>query len=105
MIPDRAVASPTAVTRTRRLPPAATVPATTLAPGSLATGRDSPVIIDSSTSAPPSATMPSAGTRDPGPGADQDQVSRAQRCERDALDSRVRHPLGGVPGAVRPGHR
>ena len=66
MIPDRAVCSPTAVTRTRRLPPAATVPATTCSPGCLATGRDSPVIIDSSTSAAPSVTVPSAGTRVPG---------------------------------------
>ena len=66
MIPDRAVASPTAETLTRRLPPAVTVPATTGSPGSLATVVDSPVIIDSSTSALPSATTPSAGTRAPG---------------------------------------
>ena len=66
MIPESAVSSPTAETRTRRLPPAATVPATTFAPGSLATACDSPVIIDSSTSAEPSATTPSAGTRAPG---------------------------------------
>ncbi len=66
MIPDSAVASPTAATRTRRLPPAATVPATTRSPRSLATARDSPVIIDSSTSADPSAMTPSAGIREPG---------------------------------------
>ena len=66
MIPDSAVASPVAVTWTRRLPPAATVPATTLSPVSLVTAADSPVIIDSSTSAEPSTTTPSAGTRAPG---------------------------------------
>ena len=65
-MPDRAVCSPTAVTRTRRLPPLATVPAMTAAPGPFDTVRDSPVIIDSSTSALPSMTMPSAGTRVPG---------------------------------------
>ena len=66
MIPESAVSSPVADTATRRLPPAATVPATTSSPGSRVTGRDSPVIIDSSTSAVPSATTPSAGTRAPG---------------------------------------
>ena len=66
MIPESAVSSPTAATRTRRLPPAATVPATTFAPASFVTACDSPVIIDSSTSADPSATTPSAGTRVPG---------------------------------------
>ena len=65
-MPESAVSSPTAVTRTRRLPPAATVPATTLSPAALATGTDSPVIIDSSTSAVPSTMTPSAGTRAPG---------------------------------------
>src|SRR5262245_3170258 len=111
MMPDRAVASPTAVTRTRRLPPATTVPATTLAPGSFGTGRDSPVIIDSSTSAAPSATTPSAGTR--APGSDQDQVACAHRGERDDLDSRVRHPFDrvreqgrqGIEGAASLGDR
>ena len=38
-MPDRAVCSPTAVMRTRRLPPLATVPAMTLSPGPL---RDCP---------------------------------------------------------------
>ena len=66
MIPESAVWSPTAVMLTRRLPPLATVPATTLAPTPLDTVLDSPVIMDSSTSAEPSATMPSAGTRAPG---------------------------------------
>jgi hypothetical protein len=42
-----------------------TVPATTRSPTALATGRDSPVIIDSSSSASPSTIAPSAGTRAP----------------------------------------
>src|SRR6266567_1690318 len=39
MMPDRAVCSPTAVTRTRRLPPLAIVPAMTLPPAPFATVR------------------------------------------------------------------
>ena len=66
IIADSAVSSPSAVMRTRRLPPLTTVPAMTVAPGPFETGRDSPVIIDSSTSAAPSTTTPSAGTRVPG---------------------------------------
>jgi hypothetical protein len=77
MIPDRAVSSPIASTRTRRLPPTAIVPATTRSPGSLATDRDSPVIIDSSTSAAPSTTDPSAGTRPPGRTSTMSPTARA----------------------------
>ena len=65
-IPASAVSSPTASTRTRTAESVTTVPATTRSPGSLATGRDSPVSIDSSSSADPSAITPSAGTRPPG---------------------------------------
>ena len=42
------------------------MPATTRSPTRLTTGRDSPVIIASSSSASPSTTTPSAGTRPPG---------------------------------------
>ena len=65
-MPARAVSSPTAVIRTRSASSVATVPATTASPTVRRTGRDSPVIIDSSTSAEPDATSPSAGTRPPG---------------------------------------
>src|SRR5216684_4728270 len=51
MMPESVVCSPTAVTRSRRLPPMATVPPATAAPGALDIARDSPVIMDSSTSA------------------------------------------------------
>src|SRR6266568_3032879 len=54
----------------RRLAPLATVPAMTAPPGPFETVRDSPVIIDSSTSADPSTTGPSTGTRVPGRGKD-----------------------------------
>ena len=54
-------------TRTRMAESVATVPATTRSPAAFGTGRDSPVIIDSSTSAAPSTTTPSAGTRAAGP--------------------------------------
>nr|KEP24375.1 hypothetical protein DA06_16070 [Georgenia sp. SUBG003] len=65
-MPARAVSSPTAEMRTRRALSVATVPATTWSPTSRRTGLDSPVIIDSSTSAPPSTISPSAGMRPPG---------------------------------------
>ena len=65
-MPARVVSSPTAVTRTRIAESVDTVPATTREPVVLATGRDSPVIIDSSSSAAPSTITPSAGTRPPG---------------------------------------
>ncbi len=64
-MPASAVSSPTASMRTRMAESVATVPATTRSPGPLATGRDSPVIMDSSTSASPSTIAPSAGTREP----------------------------------------
>jgi len=65
-MPARAVSCPTAVTRTHRASSVATVPATTWSPAPRRTGTDSPVIIDSSTSAAPATTSPSAGTRPPG---------------------------------------
>ncbi len=64
-MPASAVSSPTASTRTRTDESVDTVPATTRSPGPLATGLDSPVIIDSSSSAAPSTIVPSAGTRPP----------------------------------------
>ena len=70
-------------------------PATTESPGSLATARDSPVIIDSSTSALPSATTPSAGTRAPGP--DEHEVADARApTSGTVLGAVAGHPLGGV---------
>ena len=65
-IPASAVSSPTAVTSTRKPESVATVPATTESPTPRRTGRDSPVTIDSSTSAAPSTITPSAGTLPPG---------------------------------------
>ncbi len=65
-MPASAVASPVAVTRTRRLPLPLIAPAITRSPGCFLTGRDSPVIIASLTSESPSATSPSAGTLAPG---------------------------------------
>ena len=65
-MPASAVSSPTASTRTRNDESVDTVPATTRSSGPLATGWDSPVIIDSSSSASPSTIVPSAGTRPPG---------------------------------------
>ena len=65
-MPASAVSSPVAVISIRRPESVATVPATTVSPTLRRTGRDSPVIIDSSISAVPSTMRPSAGTAEPG---------------------------------------
>ena len=65
-MPASAVSSPTASTRTLSAESIDTVPATTWSPVRRFTGRDSPVIIDSSRVASPSTMSPSAGTRAPG---------------------------------------
>ena len=65
-MPARAVSSPMADTRTRTELSVAMVPATTGSPGARRTVFDSPVIMDSSNSAWPSLTVPSAGIRPPG---------------------------------------
>ncbi len=97
MMPDRAVCSPTAVMRTRRLPPAATVPAMTLPPGPFETVRDSPVIIDSSTSAELSMTchLPEREFR---AGQGQRRSVSTQKLERSESRFRlhVRQCLEGV---------
>ena len=65
-MPARAVSSPIAVISTRTPESVATVPAITWSPSLRRTGRDSPVIIDSSMLAEPCTIRPSAGTRPPG---------------------------------------
>ena len=85
-MPPRAVWSPVAVTRTRRLPSPLIVPAITLAPGIFLTGRDSPVIMASFRLDSPSVTSPSAGTLAPG-----------------LLSSADRSPLAPWPLRPRPG--
>src|SRR2546429_6497569 len=52
--------------------------AITLAPATFGTVLDSPVIMDSSTSADPSATVPSAGTRAPGRTRSEEHTSELQ---------------------------
>jgi hypothetical protein len=66
MIPASAVLSPVPVTSTRSDPGPFTVPAMTRSEARFFTGRDSPVIIDSSSTLSPDLTAPSAGTRAPG---------------------------------------
>ena len=66
LMPARVVSSPTAVTSTRRPESVAMVPAMTRSPSPRRTVVDSPVTIDSSMLADPSATRPSAGTDAPG---------------------------------------
>ena len=94
-MPARAVSSPTASTRTRIAESVDTVPATTRSPTSLATGFDSPVIIDSSSSAEPSTISPSAGTR--APERTSTTSPTPQLVERDRLHLSVgADPLGLV---------
>ena len=62
----RAVSEPTLVARTRSVPVVLIEAPITAEPAVLATGRLSPVTIDSSTSEIPSSTMPSTGTLPPG---------------------------------------
>ncbi len=61
-----AVSEPTLVARTRRVPVVLTDAPITGSPGALATGRLSPVTMDSSTSESPASTTPSTGTLAPG---------------------------------------
>ena len=62
----RAVSEPTLVARTRSVPVVLIDAPMTADPAVLATGRLSPVTIDSSTSETPSSTVPSTGTLPPG---------------------------------------
>ena len=80
-MPARVVSSPTAVTWTRRAESVETVPATTGSPSERSTGRDSPVMVDSSISAVPCTMTPSAGTRPPT--ADQHHIAGAEVVEGD----------------------
>ncbi len=66
MIWLRAVSLPTLVARKRKEPVLLMVAPITSSPGPLLTGRDSPVIILSSTEDWPSITTPSTGTFSPG---------------------------------------
>ncbi len=63
---DSSVSSPSAVARTTRRPLAFRVAPITGSPGSLSTGSDSPVTIDSSTAEPPETTTPSVAIFSPG---------------------------------------
>ena len=101
MIPARAVASPVAVTRTRRLPEALIVPAMTRSPGPLATGCDSPVIIASFTSDAPSTTSPSAGTLPPGRTRTvSPSARRSTRTSSVLLSGRRRSAVSGRGGQL-----
>ena len=96
-MPASAVSSPTASTRTRIAESVATVPATTRSPALRATGRDSPVIIDSSSSAAPSTIRAVGGH--PGAGAHQHDVADPQVGDRDRLDRRRRSTRSASSGS------
>src|SRR5262249_46265516 len=92
MMPASAVFSPMRVTSIRSAPEPFTVPAITVPPGDLGTGRDSPVIIDSLTSLDPSRTMPSAAGAAPA-GTDTPTPSRGAAARAHAPDGGVRQQL------------
>ena len=60
------VSAPTRWASITNVPVVLTVPPVTRSPGSLSTGIDSPVTIDSSTALAPSVTRPSTGILSPG---------------------------------------
>jgi len=109
----RVVSLPALVTRTSNTPVRLFVPAKTCMPGTLSTGRDSPVMVASFTELRPLATSPSAGTLSPGrtrirsPGLSAltwTSVSRPAPSTKFALVgvSRIRASMDALaPSAVR----
>jgi hypothetical protein len=75
------------------------VPATTRSPSPRPTGRDPPVIIDSSMSAAPSTTSPSAGTRPPGRTSTKSPGSSADTGTVSTAPSRTRSASSGSSSA------
>ncbi len=98
-MPASAVSSPTAATRTRSAESVATVPAVTLSPSPLATGFDSPVTIDSSSSAWPATISPSAGTRAPGRTSTTSPTSSSASGMRSTVPSWTRSASSGSSSA------
>ena len=98
-MPASAVSSPTASTRTRIAESVDTVPATTLSPDRLARACDSPVIIDSSSSAV--AVDDRAVGRHPPAGTHQHDVADPQLAGRDRLDRAVVVDALGLVGQQR----
>ena len=74
----------------------ATVPGTTGSPGPFGTGRDSPVTIDSSSSASPSTITPVS--RHATAGSNEHDIADAQVGEGDVLDLAVVDDSFGVVG-------
>ena len=62
----RSVSAPTLSARITTLPEVLSVPPVNASPGPFSSGRDSPVIMLSSTAEKPSVTTPSTGTLSPG---------------------------------------
>ena len=90
------VSEPTWSARMTRAPVPLTVPPITRSPACFATGIDSPVTIDSSTTLPPSSTV--AVDRHAVPGTDAQAVAGLDLVERDLL---VRAVGGDAPGRLR----
>ena len=92
----RAVSAPTLVARTRRVPVVFTDAPITADPGALATGRLSPVTIDSSTSDSPDSTSPSTGTFAPGRTSTRSPTSTSAVGTSTSVPSRSTTAIGGA---------
>ena len=90
------VSRPTFSARIRKLPVVLSVPAITLAPGSLVTGIDSPVTIDSSSDERPSVTMPSTGTFSPGRTRRMSPTATSSSATSSSVPSRTRRAVFGA---------
>ncbi|MCY1299811.1 hypothetical protein D9M70_493520 [compost metagenome] len=95
MIRASTVSPPSAVVRTSRRPSPLMAPAVTRAPGSLATGRLSPLISASSAWLRPSRTSPSTGKRSPGFTATRSPRRRAAIATSSSTPSRTRVARSG----------
>ena len=92
----RAVSAPTAVARTRSVPFLLIVAPTTASPAALATGRLSPVTIDSSTSLSPSITTPSTATLAPGRTSSSSPTSTSAVATSTGSPPRITSAFGGA---------
>ena len=87
---------PTRSARTAKDPVAFNVPPVTASPGSLSTGRASPVSIDSSISERPSTTTPSTGTFSPGRTITRSPATTWASGTVASTPPRTTHASGGV---------
>ena len=96
-IRDNRVSAPTLSARITNEPVLFSDPPTTLAPGSLVTGMDSPVTMDSSIETRPSRISPSTGTCSPGSTRRRSPTATRSRVTSSSVpSSRTRRAVLGV---------